>query len=92
MSSSSGSDSRNEAVLKNLHEAKDINIMFYNVGIKDEQVKTPTLYEKWILGKLRNDVQKSILLYSADIIAICELGRIEFGLGNALAKWKKKKQ
>ena len=88
MSSSSGSDSRNEAVLKNLHEAKDINVMFYNVGIKDDQVKTPTLYENWILGKLRNDVQKSILLYSADIIAISELGRIEFGLGNALAKWK----
>ena len=88
MSSSPGSDPRNEAVLQNLHEPKDIRIIFYNPGVKESQVQTAQLYKNWILDKLRNDVQAAILKYSADIIALSELGRIERGLGNTLAKWK----
>ena len=79
MSSSPGSDPRNEAALQNLHEPNDIHIMFYNPGVKDNQVQTAKLYKNWILDKLRKDVQSAILKYSADIIALSELGRIEFG-------------
>ena len=61
----------------------------YNPGIQKTQVQTKPLYEKWITGKFKADVIAAILEHNADIIAVCELGPIEEGLGPTLSKWKK---
>ena len=91
-----GSASSAQAVLQNppssaaaLENPPDVHIVFYNVGMKTTQVNTENAYKKWIRRKLRSDVRKAVVEQDAHIIALCELGGIEEGLGPSLALWKR---
>ena len=86
-----------QAVLQNPHfhrifsvllSPSQLGIVFYDVGIQETQVWSQELYQKWITGGLRTDVNKAIFENHADIIALCGLGTIEEGLGPSLARWK----
>ena len=90
-----GSASSAQAVLQDppssaaaLENPPDVHIVFYNVGIQKTQVDTEKAYGTWIRNRLCADVLKAVLEHGADIIALCELGRIEEGLGPSLASWK----
>ena len=71
----SASSASAQAVLQNLslqpvlQEPPIIHIVMYNPGIKTTQVQTKALYDKWILGLLREDVTKAICEHNADMVA-----------------------
>jgi hypothetical protein len=68
-----------------LHVA--LGIVFYNIGLKEGQVSTENLYNKWILRNLRRDVSRMINEYNMDVICLSEIGPISGKLEHALSKW-----
>ena len=57
-----------------LHVA--LGIVFYNIGLKEGQVNTEKLYNKWVLRNLRRDVSRMIKEYNMDVICLSEIGPI----------------
>ena len=86
----SASSSSVQTVLQNpssqpvLQKPPVIHIVMYNAGIQKTQVHTEALYKKKISSKLKADVTAAILEQEADIIQLCELGRIEDGIEETL--------
>ena len=64
-----------------------LGIVFYNIGLKESQVNTQKLYNKWVLRNLRRDVSRMIKEYNMDVICLSEIGPITGVLEQALSKW-----
>ena len=64
------------------HDASELNVAFYNVGINSSQVGT----KKWSRTEktLAADIIKAVDMHALDILCLSELGGIDVGIQNKL--------